>query len=235
MNPAASGDWEDEDAARALLQRHVADIHPTPDLIDRVEAGIRHRRKTRRIMLPVTMLATAACVVALAFAIERTTTPVTHAVQAGRPVITCPDPLPAGWMTAGVRATPSVPGAARALLPGTPVAAVSCSSDPARTTTLTAQQLSAAVAALEAAAPFNARTAAVAPPCEESAQHYRPLYLIFEYPDGTRLTITAHGEIACDGYGPVSWYAGNGQIHTGAFQSAVLNSLAASAGPIASP
>jgi hypothetical protein len=74
----------------------------------------------------------------------------------------------------------------------------------------------------------------VAPPCEQSAQHYRPLYLIFEYPDGAHLTITAYGEIACDGYGPVSWHANNGQIHAAAFQSAVLDSLAASAGPVTS-
>lgn len=230
MNPAASGDWEDEDAARALLQRHVADIHPTPDLIDRVEAGIRQRRKTRRIVLPVTMVTAAACVVALAFAIEKTAAPVTHVAQAARPVITCPNPLPSGWANAGVPATPPVPGAARALLPGVPKAAVSCStSDPARATTLTAQQLSAAVAALEAAAPFNPSTAAVAPPCEEPAQLDGPLYLIFEYPDGTRLTITAYAETACDGYGPVSWHANNGQIHTAAFQSSALDSLAGSA------
>jgi hypothetical protein len=235
MNPAASDDWEDEDAARTLLQQHVADIHPAPDLIDRVEAGIRHRRKTRRIMLPVTMLTAAACVVALAFAIERTAAPVTHAAQAARPVITCPDPLPARWMVVGVPATPPVSGAARALLPGVPTAAVSCStSDPARATTLTARQLSATVAALEAAAPFNPSTAAVAPPCEEQAQHDRPLYLIFEYPDGTRLTITAYPETACTGYGPVSWYVSNGQIHTAAFQSSVLDSLAGSAASVAS-
>jgi hypothetical protein len=92
MNPAASGDWEEEDAARTLLQRHVADIHPTPDLIDRVEAGIRHRRKTRRIMLPVTMVTAAACVVALAFAIDRTAAPATHVAQAARPVVTLPEP-----------------------------------------------------------------------------------------------------------------------------------------------
>lgn len=228
MNPAASDDWEDEDAARTLLQRHVADIHPTPDLIDRVEAGIRQRRRTRRIMLPVTMLATAACVVALAFAIERTAAPGTHAAQAGRPVISCPNPLPAEWMVRGVPATPPVPGAARALLPGTPVAAVSCSTSvSARTTTLTAQQLSATAAALRAA-PASSSTTAVNLPCEESAQHYRPLYLIFEYPDGTRLTITAYAWTLCNGHGPVNWFAGNGQIRTTPFQSAVLNSLAAS-------
>jgi hypothetical protein len=228
MNPAASGDWDDEDAARTLLQRHVADIHPAPDLIDRVEAGIRQRRKTRRIVLPVTMVTAAACVVALAFAVERTAAPATHAAQAGRPVITCPNPLPTEWMFRGVPATPPVPGTARALLPGTPVAAVSCSTSvSARTTTLTAQQLSATAAALRAA-PATSSTTAVNLPCEESAQHYRPLYLIFEYPDGTRLTITAYAWTPCNGYGPVNWFAGNGQIRTTPFQSEVLNSLAAS-------
>jgi hypothetical protein len=236
MNPAASDDWEDENAARALLQQHVADIHPAPDLIDRVEAGIRQRRRTRRIVLPVTMVTAAACVVALAFAVERTAAPVTHVAQAAQPVIACPNPLPSGWANAGVPATPPVPGAARALLPGVPKAAVSCSTiDPARATALTAQQLSAAVAAL-AAAPFNSSTSTtvVIPPCEEPAQLERPLYLIFEYPDGTHLTITANAETACDGYGPVSWYANNGQVHTAAFQSSVLDSLAGSAASTAS-
>ena len=230
MNPAASSAREDDDSVRALLHQHVADIHPTPGLIDRVEAGIRHRHKTRRIMLPVAGLTTAACVVALAFTMERTAAPIAHAAQAGRPVVTCPDSLPAGWMNAGVPAAPPVPGAARALLPGTPVAAVSCSTrDLTRTTTttLTAQQISATIATLQAA-PINSSATAANPPCEAFAQHNRPLYLIFGYSDGTHLTITAYAQTLCNGHGPVNWLASNGQIRTAAFQSPVLDSLSVS-------
>lgn len=231
MNPAASGARDDEDAARALLHQYVADIQSAADLIDRVEDGVRRRRKARRrVVVPGTVLATAACVAAVVFTMEKMAAPARHAAQGGQAVITCPVPLPTGWLNAGVPATPPVSGAPRALLPGTPVAAVSCStgdSAHSTTTSLTAQQVSAMVAALRTA-PVDSGAAAVNQPCETGDQHHQPLYLIFGYADGTRLTITAYAQTLCTGYGPVSWYASNGQVRTTAFQSAVLDSFSAS-------
>jgi len=215
---------EDEEHARALLIAYVADIDATADLIDRVEAEGRRRRVARRFVLPVTALAAAASVAVFVPALGRIGNSPDGA-ESGRSVITCQSSLPSSWWVLGLPPTGAVPGSARSLVPGRPVADVSCPlGGNTRTVELSEQELVATVAALNSAAPSMKTPGGL---CETKAQRYETLYLVFEYDDGTKLTVFAHPMVACNFLGQVTWYATN-SVTGGTIHSTALDALATS-------
>jgi hypothetical protein len=215
---------EDEDAVRRILHEQVADVHASEDLIDRVQAEPRRRTAARRIAVSAATIAVAGCAVGVAFAVggSRNTQ---HTPVAGPP-IACPAPasLPSRWEVGGVLAKPTVAGATHSLLPGSPIAAVSCAvSGTGGSTRLTADELAATVAALKSPPRFSSPVAGA---CTTDDQAYRPLYLVFEYADGAQLTVVGYAVDGCNGKGPASWVVSNGSWRN-TVQSPALDALGA--------
>jgi hypothetical protein len=212
----------DEDAVRSILREQVADVYASEDLVRRVETGGRRRRTVRRITFSASALAVAGCVAGLVFALGSSRT--AQQTPVASPPIACPAPasLPEGWELAGVQTKPAVPGAAHSLMPGSPIAAVSCAVTGARRATgLTADELAATATALKSA-PFNSPIPGNL--CREADPSHQSLYLVFAYADGARLTVVAYPTLLCNGKGAAYWNVNNGTAHS-IIQSPALDTL----------
>ena len=208
---------EEEAAARALLRDYVADVHVGENMLEPVQAGARRRRTVRRTGFAVAALAMAGC--AVPFVSTGLSSPAAGSrpvsVGASVSVVTGQNLCPARAANHGnlLNAKPVgvVPGYTHTLVPGKPVAAVSCPLPGSghAAVPLSATQLADAVSVLDAMAP--AGDAIVNGPCLSPLAKNGDLYLIFDYANGARLTITASGSQLCGNRTPtdVTWSASN--------------------------
>lgn len=229
---------EEEQAARVLLHGHVADVHAPEDVLDdvlgRVQAGARRRRTVRRGAFALAALGVVGFAAAFApIGLSGSAASARPASSASVGVLTVQNACPA--QPEGSVADPppvgSVPGYPNTVVPGKPVAAVACAyfggAHPG--VLLSATQLAEAVPALNAIVPGRLLLDGK---CYTGLPKNGHLYLVFEYANGARLTVTAYGSEPCNGPSHVTdiWTVAN----TGAYgltttsaQAETLEALAA--------
>jgi len=206
---------EEEVAVCRLLRDHVADVHAPEDMLDRVQAGARGRRTVRRTGYAVAAVAVAGC--AAAFVPMGLSGPAMGSrpsVGASVSVVTgqnvCPA-RPVGSLSLGAKPVGTVPGYTHTLVPGKPVAAFSCPfyGGVHAGVSLSATQLADAVSVLDATAPNTDEI--INGMCQSGLPKNGSLYLVFEYANGARLTVTAFGLRPCGATTTtdVAWTASN--------------------------
>ena len=209
---------EEEVAACTLLRDHVADVYAPEDMLDRVQAGARERRTVRRTgyaVAAVAAVAVAGCAATFVpmglsgpAAGSRPSVGASVRVVAGQNA--CPA-RPAGYVDPGAKPVGTVPGYTHVLVPGKPVAAFSCPfyGGVHAGVPLSATQLADAVSVLDAPAPSTDEI--INGMCQSGLPKNGSLYLVFEYANGARLTVTAFGLKPCGATTTtdVAWTASN--------------------------
>lgn len=232
---------EEEAAARALLRSYVADVHVGEHTLEPVQVGARRRRTVRRTGFAVATVAMAGC--AAAFVSTGLSSPAAGSrplsVGASVSVVTGQNLCPAqganyGKLLLDAKPVGAVPDYTHTLVPGKPVAAISCplAGSGHAAVPLSAAQLADAVSVLDAIqAMASGSYQNVNGPCTTSLAKNGDLYLVFEYSNGARLTITAYALQLCNAKPTdVYWVADNtaarGSTKTPA-QTETLEALAA--------
>ncbi len=235
---------EEEEAVRVLLLDHVADIHAEEDVLARVQAGAQRRQTARRTARRTAFALSAVTVAGCAAAFVPMGLPGSSAsahpaaTGASVTVLSAQDACvarPEGYVDPVAKPVGSVPGFTHTMVPGKPVAAVSCPfyGDARTATFLSTAQLADAVSVLNAAVQqrgtFNMG-------CESPLPKNGGLYLVFEYADGARLSVTATGSRPCGDTAAVvtatevTWSVSNTADYghtTTAAQAETLDALAA--------
>lgn len=192
---------EEEEAVRVLLREHVADVRAQEDVLVRVQAGAQRRRTARRTAFALSAVAVVGCAAVFVPMGLSGSAASAHPAATGASVSVLSAQnacvaRPEGYVVPVTKPVGSVPGYTHTVVPGKPVAAVSCPfyGDVRTATFLSTAQLAGVVSVLDAVVQqkgtFNMG-------CESPLPKNGGLYLVFEYADGARLSVIATGSRPC--------------------------------------